>query len=131
MERTSTHIKVWFWAKNEDPTAIPEDIRLAKSTVYPGNWGKPFASFNSQGCNIAQKFGPNNIIINLTFCGDWAGNDYPSSCPQSCVDHVNYNPGAFKEAYWDIRGLRIYQPKAKSVCSNNQMVLGARDLDTL
>lgn len=30
--------------------------------------GTPVANFPSTDCDIASEFGPNNIVINLTFC---------------------------------------------------------------
>jgi hypothetical protein len=67
MERTDNHISVWFWAR--DAVNVPLDVRLDKSSeVDPSKWGKPYANFVNNNCNIKEKFGPNNIIINLTFC---------------------------------------------------------------
>ncbi|KAF8679935.1 glycoside hydrolase family 16 protein [Rhizoctonia solani] len=108
MERTSTYIKVWFWPRNSG--AVPSQVRNGASSIDTSTWGRPFALFVNSSCNIASKFGPENIIINLTFCGDWAGGVYGNSgCPGSCVDYVNNNPAAFKNAYWDIAALRVYQ----------------------
>ena len=35
-------------------------------------------------------------VIDITFCGDWAGNDYatsgcPGTCPERLMDPTNYN----------------------------------------
>ncbi|CAE6419931.1 unnamed protein product [Rhizoctonia solani] len=108
MERTSTYIKVWFWPRNS--ATVPLQVKNGASSIDTSTWGTPFASFVNSSCNIASKFGPENIIINLTFCGDWAGGVYGNSgCPGNCVDYVNNNPAAFKNAYWDIAALRVYQ----------------------
>ncbi|KAG8697450.1 hypothetical protein FRC09_007865 [Ceratobasidium sp. 395] len=110
MERTSTYIKVWFWPRNS--ATVPAAVKSGLSTVDTSSFGTPFASFVNTSCDIASHFGPENIIINLTFCGDWAGNAdvyAGSGCPSTCVDYVNNNPAAFKNAYWDIAALRVYQ----------------------
>ncbi|KAG8934496.1 hypothetical protein FRC02_009843 [Tulasnella sp. 418] len=107
MERTSTRINLWFWGRNE--ANIPAEVRNGASTINTSRWGTPYANFVNNNCDISSKFGPNNIIINLTLCGDWAGSVYPSSCPSTCVDHVNNNPGAFRNAYWNFASLRVYQ----------------------
>ena len=65
------------------------------------------ALFNSDECPLNDKFGPHQIVINLTFCGDWAGNTFPGGMG-ACVDLVNNNPGAFNEAFWDIPRLSVY-----------------------
>ena len=65
MERTESTISVWFWTRDE---FVPVDVKLGLPEVIPATWGRPFANFVSDNCNISEKFGPNNIIINLTFC---------------------------------------------------------------
>ncbi|KAI0700431.1 endo-beta-glucanase [Cytidiella melzeri] len=105
MERTNSFIKVWFWSRN---AAKPGDIGAA--SVNTDNWGSPIALFPNTSCDIGAHFGPNNIIINLTFCGDWAGNVYSTSgCPSTCVDYVNNNPAAFDNAYFQFNSVRVYQ----------------------
>ncbi|CCA75236.1 related to endo-1,3(4)-beta-glucanase [Serendipita indica DSM 11827] len=108
MERTPTYIRSWFWSRN-DPT-VPWEVKNPHS-FFIGTpfWGLPVANFPNNSCDIASKFSPHHVIINLTFCGDWAGNDYGlSTCPGTCVDYVNNNPQAFVDAYWDIASIRMY-----------------------
>jgi len=107
MERTNADIKVWFWGRHD--TSIPSGIQSGAATIDTSNWGKPFASFPNTQCNIASKFGKHNLIFDLTFCGDWAGSVYSSSgCPSTCEDYVNNNPGAFKNAFWDIAYVKVF-----------------------
>jgi len=104
MERTSSTITVWFWGRN-DPN-VPSEVSQPGSALTPANWGTPTATFVSDQCNIGSDFGPNNIIINLTFCGDWAGsvfNNAPAcSSFGSCVGtfyfqvHQQNLPEAFR-----------------------------------
>ncbi|KAI0762600.1 2 beta-glucan [Fomes fomentarius] len=109
-ERTSSFIKVWFWARN-DPT-VPADVVNAGGAVNTDAWGQPSAVFVSDQCDINAHFGAHNIIINLTFCGDWAGLplffNERGGCPGDCNTFVNQNPGAFAEAFWDIAGVHVY-----------------------
>jgi len=110
MERTNSGIKVWFWSRNAG--TVPSDVSAGGTSINTSNWGTPVANFPSTSCNIASKFGPHNIIINLTFCGDWAGQSSiygASGCPSSCVDYVNKNPSAFTNAYFDFASLNIYE----------------------
>ncbi|KAG6835745.1 hypothetical protein H0H93_015046 [Arthromyces matolae] len=100
VERTNSAISVWFWPRNGSP---PSDVSSGASS------GTPTAYFPNTSCDIASHFDANNIIINLTFCGDWAGNVYSSSgCPSTCVDYVNNNPSAFVNAYFDFASLMVY-----------------------
>lgn len=107
MERTTTSIKVWFWSRTANN--VPADVLHGSKAVNTANWGEPQAFFPNTDCDIASHFGPHNIIINLTFCGDWAGSQYGSSgCPSTCVDFVNNNPSAFANAYFDFAWIKVY-----------------------
>nr|BAC67687.1 putative laminarinase [Phanerodontia chrysosporium] len=110
MERTNSFIKVWFFPRNAGN--VPNDIASGPATINTDNWGTPTAFFPNTNCDIGSHFDANNIIINLTFCGDWAGQASifnGAGCPGSCVDYVNNNPSAFANAYWDIASVRVYQ----------------------
>ncbi|KAJ3533428.1 hypothetical protein NMY22_g7338 [Coprinellus aureogranulatus] len=111
VERASNHIKVWFWSR--DAENIPAAVKNGAKTVDPDTWGQPDAYFpGGENCDINAKFGPQNIIINLTFCGDWAGGATYSraGCPGKCNDYVDKNPDKFKEAYFELGSLRTYIP---------------------
>ncbi|KAL4956666.1 concanavalin A-like lectin/glucanase domain-containing protein [Aspergillus filifer] len=108
-EWTSSAISVWFFPRS----SIPSDI--SAGTPDPASWGTPTARF-AGSCDIESHFTDMQIIFDITFCGDWAGNVWGSgSCAAlsgSCTDYVANNPGAFADAYWDINSLRVYQDEA-------------------
>ncbi|KII86650.1 glycoside hydrolase family 16 protein [Plicaturopsis crispa FD-325 SS-3] len=107
-ERTDDFVKVWFWsASGGNP---PADVLAGGDNVNTDGWGVPHAFFSNAACDLADMFGPNSIIINLTFCGDWAGSTYGTSdgCPGDCVDYVNNNPAAFANAYFDFASINVY-----------------------
>ncbi|KAJ7349959.1 endo-beta-glucanase [Mycena albidolilacea] len=108
-ERTNSFISVWFWPRN-DP-AVPADVKAGGGSVDTDNWGTPSATFPSTTCDIEEHFAAHNIIINLTFCGDWAGQApiYASSgCPSTCNDFVNTNPAAFANAFFEFNAINVY-----------------------
>ncbi|KDQ51418.1 glycoside hydrolase family 16 protein [Jaapia argillacea MUCL 33604] len=109
MERTTTYIKVWFWPRNS--ASVPSDVSTSGSaSVDTSNWGEPYAYFPNTDCDLATHFSENNIIINLTLCGDWAGAVFNSDgCSGDCVTYVDENPGDFINAYWDIAAVRVYE----------------------
>ncbi|KAG6809636.1 hypothetical protein H0H92_015450 [Tricholoma furcatifolium] len=115
MERTTTEVKVWFWSKTA--TNVPSDVANGDSSIDTDAWSTPAAYFPDTSCPIGSKFGPHNIIINLTFCGDYAGNPTiyaESGCPSTCdahevPDYVDNNPSAFVDAYFDLEWLKIYE----------------------
>jgi hypothetical protein len=104
---SSTEIRAFFFSREK----IPWD--LANKQPNPNNWGTPYARFavgaNSQ-CS-SDHFNSHNIIFDTTFCGDWAGSVFASSCyPQSdCTNFVRYNPAEFSEAYWLINYVDTYE----------------------
>ncbi|OJA13654.1 hypothetical protein AZE42_06891 [Rhizopogon vesiculosus] len=109
MERTNHYINVWFWARS-DPFA-PDDVTCGASTIDTGKWGIPAAHFPNTQCDLASHFGPNNIIINLTFCGAKAGNSTlytAAGCPSDCETFVNDNPSAFENAYFQFSSIKVY-----------------------
>ncbi|KAG8982997.1 hypothetical protein FRB94_008174 [Tulasnella sp. JGI-2019a] len=106
-EKTSTHINIWFWARND--ATVPASVLNGAGTIKIADLGEPYANFSNASCDMNTFFGPEAIIINLTLCGDWAGNVYPSTCPKTCVDHVNQDPADFANAYWDIASVRVYE----------------------
>ncbi|KAG8874591.1 hypothetical protein FRB98_008350 [Tulasnella sp. 332] len=122
VERTANSIRMWFWAR-DDPH-VPFEVRWSstqgvrrKGQISTRNWGIPYANFGEgAGCDLS-KFQPQNIIINLTFCGDWAGNAYPADCPKTCIRHVEEDPASFAESYWDISSLAVWSPAEGEVAS--------------
>ncbi|RJE22200.1 endo-1,34-beta-glucanase [Aspergillus sclerotialis] len=110
-ELASGAISIWFFPRN----GIPGDIK--NGNPNPGSWGAPLAKFAGNGCNIDSHFAPQNIVFDTTFCGDWAGNTWGSSgCASkgSCTDFVANNPAAFKEAFWKVNSLKVYQGSSNS-----------------
>ncbi|KAL8958245.1 MAG: hypothetical protein Q9193_004663 [Seirophora villosa] len=105
---TSQDIRVYHFPRS----AIPSDITAGKPD--PAKWGMPAAKF-AAGCDIDKHFSGLNIIFNTAFCGDWAGDASvwdKSTCKAkapTCKEYVQHNPEAFKDAYWMIRSVKVYQ----------------------
>ncbi|KAG1765439.1 glycoside hydrolase family 16 protein [Suillus occidentalis] len=109
MERTTSSIKVWFWER--DDRSAPFDATSGAWIIDTSLWGTPAADFPNTYCDLASHFDANNIIINLTFCGDWAGNAAvyaASGCPSDCVSYVDDNPTAFTNAYFQFSSINVY-----------------------
>ena len=75
-------VRIWFWGRQSglipselsDPTSSPAKLN-------PSKWGKPMANF--QTSIIDQKLRQQNIVLDLTLNGDWAGN-VPMDNSQQC-----------------------------------------------
>ena len=95
MQWTSDYIKVWFFQRG----SIPSDIEAGAPT--PDAWGLPTSNFQGD-CNLDANFINQQIVFDVTFCGDWAGNTWNNSCAaktgvSSCAAYVGDNPGAFAD----------------------------------
>ncbi|TDL28057.1 hypothetical protein BD410DRAFT_894166 [Rickenella mellea] len=112
MQRTAQDgISVYFWSRND--ARVPAVVKYgAPLIVLDPTWGAPEAYFPKDSCDYSTHFDAHQIIFDLTFCGDWAGNTFASSnCGKgTCEDFVNTNPKAFVNAYWEIDSLRVYTP---------------------
>ncbi|CDO68761.1 Glycoside Hydrolase Family 16 protein [Trametes cinnabarina] len=71
-------IFVWFWNRS----TIPADVSSGSNTVNPSTWGTPSAAWPSSSCNISEFFAPQQLVIDITLCGDFAGqpNVYQQTC---------------------------------------------------
>lgn len=109
-ERAVNRTRVFFWPRHS--LTVPMDVRYNLGAVETALWGKPFALFTNDLCDLSSHFGPNNIVFKNNICGDWAGRqeEYSAAgCPGVCNDFANAHPEAFSEAYWDIAALRVYE----------------------
>lgn len=108
-EFSSKGIQIWFFPRNTEP---PADIKFG-TPVPSGSWGKPAAMFMGQDVDWDRLFQRLTIVINTTFCGEWAGQVWPqsqcASLAPTCEDYVANHPEVFKDAYWAIKGITVYQ----------------------
>jgi len=105
VEWTSAHIQAFFFPRNN----IPSDI--TGNQPNPSSWGKPYAYFGLGSMCNPNHFQNMNMVIDLTFCGDWAGAVFSSQCPGkgSCNSYVQNNPSAFADSYWWIDYIKVFQ----------------------
>ena len=105
MDWTSQYINVYFFSRDK----IPADLTAGEPN--PKAWGAPTASFTGK-CDIDSHFKNHKIIINNTFCGDWAGNVWKDQCSEmaaTCDQFVAENPEAFEDVYWLINHIKVYK----------------------
>ncbi|KAI9345808.1 beta-1,3-1,4-glucanase, partial [Zopfochytrium polystomum] len=109
-EWTAAGFKVWFFPR----ATIPADV-AAGMGLSPAKWGTPMAHMPFGAACSADHFKSMQIIINLTFCGDWAGALYGNrpGCPAptgnaGCQSFVVNNPAAFNQSYWSINSIKTF-----------------------
>ncbi|KAJ5856655.1 uncharacterized protein N7529_010599 [Penicillium soppii] len=118
MEWTDDYLKIWYFPRS----SIPASIKSGKPDVT--QFGTPMALVQ-ESCDVANAFKSQSFIFDVTFCGDWAGGVFGNSgCPatnadsfQSCHNYVANHPAVFKETYWEINSVKIYQTGVKGIAS--------------
>ncbi|KAL2154185.1 hypothetical protein VTH82DRAFT_2861 [Thermothelomyces myriococcoides] len=131
VEWTDAAIKVWFLPRDSPvtnelssssssstttSTSRVNDINTTTIiTLDPSTFGTPLAVFaGGPECAIADHFANHNLVVDTTFCGDWAGRvwDSDATCAalaDTCEEYVGAHPEAFADAYWIFRSIRVYQ----------------------
>ncbi|KAJ6450391.1 glycoside hydrolase family 16 protein [Mycena sanguinolenta] len=106
-------IFIWYWPR----TSIPGSVLQATptSTMNLTDWGMPSAAYPASGCNITEFFPPQQLVIDITLCGLWAGlpSVYSPSCPGTCFsNNVAGNGSNYADAYFEIPSIRTYTVNA-------------------
>ncbi|KAI1298913.1 glycoside hydrolase family 16 protein [Xylaria venustula] len=114
MEWDSEDIKIWHFPR----IAIPYDIRNAPISIPdPSRWGPPQARFGGSECNTDSYFFNMSLVINTNFCGAYAGDvwgltDKCSKLAPTCEEFVAKSPSSFRNAFWQINYIDIYERPA-------------------
>ncbi|KAL7411751.1 concanavalin A-like lectin/glucanase domain-containing protein [Mrakia frigida] len=113
MKWTDEGIEMWQFRKGTEPL----DLSVEGEEVDPETWGVPAASFPSIHCPPSH-FRSQHIIINLSACGDWAGQPgiwASSGClglldpnEWTCERSVREGKG-LEDAFWAIRRMSVYR----------------------
>ncbi|CAK5270800.1 unnamed protein product [Mycena citricolor] len=100
---------MWFWPRNATPASI--DQATPKQTMNLTDWGTPSASYPAAGCNISHFFAAQQLIVDITLCGLWAGIDtiYSQDCKGTCFSsNIAGNGSNYADAYFEIPYIRTY-----------------------
>ncbi|TFK30713.1 endo-1,3(4)-beta-glucanase [Coprinopsis marcescibilis] len=116
MKWDTTGIAVYFFPRGAIPTDIEAEAPL------PDTWGAAQARWPADSCDPFRFFREHHAIFDTTLCGDWAGAVWnvagipgqEESCAQrtgvaSCEAYVRANGAAFREAYWEVKNVKIYR----------------------
>eukprot|EP01031_Cornospumella_fuschlensis_P029319 gene29319-35394_t len=109
MEWTDNYIQVFFFPRSTLPANV------LSSSPDPSSWGQPVGYWSLGSSCSAEHFQAHQIVFDDTFCGDWAGATFAAACPSqasafgSCEAYVQNSPGDFKDAFWLINSLKVYE----------------------
>ncbi|KAI0827077.1 concanavalin A-like lectin/glucanase domain-containing protein [Trametes gibbosa] len=97
---------IWYWPRAD----VPPELTSNASTIDISQWGTPSAAFPvTPTCNVTQFFTPQQLVLDIALCGDWAGVEsiYKSTCPGSCNVTGPGSP-AYDTAWFEINYVRAY-----------------------
>ncbi|KAF1965701.1 glycoside hydrolase family 16 protein [Bimuria novae-zelandiae CBS 107.79] len=110
----SERIRIWHFKKTE----VPADLNSASPN--PDAWTKaPTVHITPKSCDFHKAFNLFHIVINTSFCGSWAGDDfnntnYAGQCAQQtgvndCKTWVAQHPSDFVNTFWEINSIKLFQ----------------------
>ncbi|KAM3521142.1 hypothetical protein MY4038_009166 [Beauveria bassiana] len=120
LEWTSDAIKLYNWPIDAAPSNIES------SNPDTSSWGTPSAQFIKPGCDTQKTFSNQTLEFSPGLCGgellwseDHLDGKYGPSCrvitgEESCHGHVTNKPQAFKNYYFEVENIRIFQEMEKT-----------------
>ncbi|KAF8532007.1 glycoside hydrolase family 16 protein [Gautieria morchelliformis] len=112
-EFAESGVSVWFFTRS----AVPASLLNSPSTVNTSTLGQPVANYPSKGCTVDTFFEPQNLILDITLCGD-AGSAavFAQTCSGTCYnDFVIGPPSNYDNAYFEIKSIRTFHdPNVKA-----------------
>ncbi|PPR05391.1 hypothetical protein CVT24_008005 [Panaeolus cyanescens] len=106
-EFATSGISIWFFSRNNVPSALSSNA----SSIDTSTFGPPVGNWPSTTCSSSEFFSPQQLIFDITLCGDFAG--APSIFPQTCTgqcyqDYVVGSGANYATAFFEIASVRIF-----------------------
>ncbi|OWZ34631.1 hypothetical protein LQV05_001148 [Cryptococcus neoformans] len=124
-------IRVWFLTRD----AVPDSLGVSASSIDTSTLGEPVALYSSETCDVQNLFGPQTLTIDITLCGDFAGNAdlLAETCGALVGDNtcyttyvVNNQASNLAQAYYEINYINVYS-SSNSSSSNASTTSTATD----
>jgi len=117
-EFATTGINIWFFTR----ASIPSSLTGSSTSVDVSTLGTPTASYPASSCNPSQFFQEQEIVIDITLCGDWAGvaSILEATCPQlngtnTCYTTYVLDPANYNNAYFELASVKIFATDPSAV----------------
>ncbi|KAI0062967.1 glycoside hydrolase family 16 protein [Artomyces pyxidatus] len=105
-EFAESGISIWFYSRKNVPANL-----LTGNSVSTSSLGTPTVNYPATGCAIDKYFQPQNLIFDITLCGDLAGNNatFAQTCTGVCYnDYVIGPPSGYNNAYFEVSSVRVF-----------------------
>lgn len=106
-EFASSGISIWFFNRS----SVPSSLSSNASSIDTSNFGTPVANWPTGGCEISKYFQAQNLIFDITLCGDYAGTQsvFNQTCTGVCYeDYVIGDGSDYDNAYFEVQYVRVY-----------------------
>ncbi|KAL1943294.1 hypothetical protein VTO73DRAFT_4369 [Trametes versicolor] len=119
----TTGISIWFWTRS----SVPSSVSSATDSIDPSGWGTPSASYPASSCDISEFFTPQQLVLDITLCGNWAGTAsvYEGTCggdgtATACyIDNVIGNGTNYANAYFEIAYIKAFSNSSALVATTS------------
>ncbi|KAF8158486.1 concanavalin A-like lectin/glucanase domain-containing protein [Crassisporium funariophilum] len=106
-EYAATGISIWFFPRANVPSVLSSN----SSTIDTSTLGVPVGNWPTTACDSNTFFEAQNLIFDITLCGDFAA--APSIFPQTCSgvcynDYVLGNGSNYATAFFEIASVRVF-----------------------
>ncbi|CCA69113.1 related to endo-1,3(4)-beta-glucanase [Serendipita indica DSM 11827] len=115
-EFAKTGINIWFFSRANVPASLSTD------TIDVSTFGTPSASYPASSCDPAKYFSEQQIVIDITLCGDWSGvkSVLESTCPalngtNTCYTTYVLDPKNYVNAYFELASVKIFASDPSAV----------------
>ncbi|KAJ9115881.1 hypothetical protein QFC22_005023 [Naganishia vaughanmartiniae] len=111
-EFATTGISIWFFSRANIPTAVSS----ANASIDTTKLGERTAFWSPNGCDISTYFKPQELVLDITLCGDWAGQASTltsTGCPaltgtSTCYTTYVLDSNNYDTAYFEIQYIKVY-----------------------
>jgi hypothetical protein len=108
-------VKTWFWGRGREPSEL-SSASTAAQTVDPASWGTPAGNFQSP--IIDENLKSQNIVLDITIGGDWAGGQaLDGRCAGQTLATALQTGSNYADAEFILNGIDIYTPASSSSSS--------------
>jgi hypothetical protein len=104
---------------------VPAAVSNANSSIDTTQLGERTAFWSPNGCDIASYFAPQELVLDITLCGDWAGQASTlasTGCAAltgtaTCYSTYVLDSNNYDNAYFEIQYIKVYSASAATNAS--------------
>lgn len=104
---------------------MPDAVTNANSSIDTTKLGQRTAFWSPNGCDIASYFRPQELVLDIALCGDWAGQASTlasTGCAAltgtaTCYSTYVMDSSNYANAYFEIQYIKVYSASAATNAS--------------